>query len=83
MTCVATAFSRHSYHRRFPISSDPPEDIPSPTESVGSEQDTSDDDALSSPAWADTNKQSLVTGIYCSADDARSVSLAFGVTLYL
>lgn len=69
--------TKHSYHRRFPISSDPPEDIPSPTESIGSEQDTSDDDALSSPAWADTNKQSLVTGIYCSADDA---SYHFGVT---
>ncbi|KAK6732946.1 hypothetical protein RB195_016991 [Necator americanus] len=62
--------TKHSYHRRFPLKSDPVEESVSPTESVGSEQDTSDDDTNGIPSWADTDKQSLVTGIYCSPDDA-------------
>nr|CDJ81489.1 Mediator complex domain containing protein [Haemonchus contortus] len=68
--------TKHSYHRRFPLNSDPVEESNSPSESVASEQDSSDDDIGGVPAWADTNKQSLVTGIYCSADDA---SYHFGV----
>ncbi|KIH42418.1 hypothetical protein ANCDUO_27597, partial [Ancylostoma duodenale] len=68
--------TKHSYHRRFPLKSDPTEDNASPSESVGSDQDTSDDETSGAPAWADTDKQSLVTGIYCSADDARLFPLA-------
>ncbi|VDK48939.1 unnamed protein product, partial [Cylicostephanus goldi] len=62
--------SKYSYHRRFPLKSEPTEELSSPCDSVASEQDSSDDESSGIPAWADTNKQSLVTGIYCSADDA-------------
>ncbi|KAJ1346251.1 Let-19p [Parelaphostrongylus tenuis] len=69
--------AKHSYHRRFPLKPDSSGVGASSSDSMGSEQDSSDDENVNTPIWADTNKQSLVTGIYCSADDA---SYHFGVT---
>ncbi|KJH46449.1 hypothetical protein DICVIV_07479 [Dictyocaulus viviparus] len=63
---------KHSYHRRYPVKSDCSTVTASSSDSVGSEQDSSDDDSMGAPSWADTNKQSLMTGIYCSADDAST-----------
>uniref|UniRef100_A0A1I7X145 Mediator of RNA polymerase II transcription subunit 13 n=1 Tax=Heterorhabditis bacteriophora TaxID=37862 RepID=A0A1I7X145_HETBA len=72
---VESFISRYSYHRRHCLSSTADSAslprLSSPEEdTVDTEHDTSDDDIIH-PAWADASKESLVTGIYCSADDAR------------